>query len=243
MKQWRGKELAMILQDPLTSLNPVYSIGSQVGEVFRLENRRMNTATMKRKVVDVLESVNIPSARRRLNDYPFQFSGGMRQRVSAAMNIARSPKLLIADEPTTALDVTVQYQFLGLLKKMQEENHMGLILVTHDLGVVAETCDSIAVMYAGKIVEQGTVANVYRRPAHPYTQALLRSIPTLGQKRDRLYQTSGEPPNLLALPKGCRFHLRCDRAMDICRHAAPPETTVDGGGRASCWLLKKRDAD
>jgi oligopeptide/dipeptide ABC transporter ATP-binding protein len=239
MKQWRGKKISMILQDPLMSLNPVYTIGAQVAEAFRLDKIKH---AIKQHVIDVLESVKIPSAGERLNSYPFQFSGGMRQRTAAAIAIARSPKLLIADEPTTSLDVTIQAQFLKLLKEMQQQNNMTLILVTHDLSIVAEICDRVAIMYAGRIVESGSVRRVYENPGHPYTQALMQAIPRIGRKRKRLFQIKGEPPNLVSLPAGCYFHPRCHEVMDICRVEYPPVFNIGEDGYATCWLLKKGEA-
>lgn len=236
----RGKKIGMILQDPLMSLNPVYTIGDQVGETFRLD--KLRGAIVKQKSINVLSSVNIPSAVERLGSYPFQFSGGMRQRTSAAIAIARSPKLLIADEPTTSLDVTIQDQFLKLLKELQRNNNMALIMVTHDLGIVAEVCDRVAVMYAGRIVETGTVKRVYEKPGHPYTQALMQAIPRLGRRTRRLFQIEGEPPNPAKLPTGCYFHPRCFKVMDICRTEYPPIFNIDSDGYAACWLLKKGDA-
>ena len=238
MVRWRGKRIAMILQDPLMSLNPVFSIGNQVAESFKFDGKTMSHSVLRQKVVDVLGSVKIPSAERRLKNYPFQFSGGMRQRTAAAIAIARSPKLLIADEPTTSLDVTIQDQFLRLLKEMQQRKNMGLIFVTHDLGIVAESCDRVAIMYAGKIVEEGSVKRVFETPAHPYTRALMQALPKIGSKRRRLYQIDGEPPNLSNLPPGCSFHPRCPDAMEICMTQYPPEFRVSGEGHASCWLLK-----
>ncbi|OGO21146.1 MAG: dipeptide/oligopeptide/nickel ABC transporter ATP-binding protein [Chloroflexi bacterium RBG_16_50_9] len=240
MRRWRGKKIAMILQDPLMSLNPVYTIGNQVAEAFRLDN--IKRALIKQKAVDVLSNVKIPSAGERLDCYPFQFSGGMRQRTAAAIAIARSPKLLIADEPTTSLDVTIQDQFLRLLKEMQQRNNMGLILVTHDLGIVAESCDRVAIMYAGRIVESGSVRRVYKNPAHPYTQALMMALPKLESRSKRLFQIKGEPPNPASLPPGCSFHPRCPEAMDICSREYPPLFAVDNDGYALCWLLKKGGA-
>ena len=241
IRDLRGKTIAMILQDPLTSLNPVYTIGNQVGEAFKLSGDK-KWKTIRQKVIDILNQVKIPSAEQRLKDYPFQFSGGMRQRVLAATGIARKPKLLIADEPTTSLDVTIQDQFLRLLKELQRQTQMSLILVTHDLGIVAETCDRVAVMYAGKIVEIGSVERVYQAPAHPYTNALMMALPKLERKTRRLYQIEGEPPNLNELPSGCTFHPRCPSVMDICQEEYPPEVPVSGGGTATCWLLVKRGA-
>jgi oligopeptide/dipeptide ABC transporter ATP-binding protein len=239
MRRWRGKEISMILQDPLMSLNPVYTIGSQVAESFRLDGIKQ---AIRQRVIDVLSSVNIPSAAERLDNYPFQFSGGMRQRTAAGIAIARSPRLLIADEPTTSLDVTIQAQFLNLLKDIQQRNNMGLILVSHDLSIVAEVCDRVAIMYAGRIVESGTVKRVYGNPSHPYTQALMQSIPRLGQKRRRLFQIEGEPPNPAGLPTGCYFHPRCNQAMDICRVEYPPVFALGEDGHAACWLLEKGEA-
>ncbi len=236
MRRWRGKKISMILQDPLMSLNPVYTIGSQVAEAFRLDKIKH---AIRQRVIDVLSSVKIPSAAERLDDYPFQFSGGMRQRTAAAIAIARSPRLLIADEPTTSLDVTIQAQFLNLLKDIQRRNNMGLILVSHDLSIVAEVCDRVAIMYAGRIVESGSVKRVYKNPGHPYTRALMQAIPRLGQKQKRLFQIEGEPPNPARLPSGCYFHPRCRRAMDICRVQYPPSFAIGEDGYAACWLLDK----
>ena len=240
MRHWRGKKISMILQDPLMSLNPVYTIGDQVAEAFALD--RVRRVTIRRRVIDVLSSVKIPSAAERLDCYPFQFSGGMRQRTAAAIAIARSPKLLIADEPTTSLDVTIQAQFLKLLKEIQQQNNMALILVSHDLSIVAEICDRVAIMYAGRIVESGTVKRVYEHPGHPYTQALMQAIPILGHKKKRLFQIEGEPPNLARLPAGCHFHPRCRKAMDICRVEYPPMFNMGEDSYAACWLLKKGKA-
>ena len=239
MRQWRGSKISMVLQDPLMSLNPVLTIGSQVAEAFQLDKIKHG---VRQRVIDVLGSVKIPSPAERLGNYPFQFSGGMRQRTSAAIAIARSPKLLIADEPTTSLDVTIQAQFLRLLKEIQQQNKMALILVSHDLSIVAEVCDRVAIMYAGRIVESGTVKRVYENPGHPYTQALMQAIPRLGEKKKRLFQIEGEPPNLARLPAGCSFHPRCPKAMDICRVEYPPIFSMGEDGYATCWLLKKGEA-
>jgi oligopeptide transport system ATP-binding protein len=239
MRHIRGKDIAMILQDPLMSLNPVYTIGNQVSEAFRLEGDKNNQQSLIEKVVHVLNLVKISSPEHRVNDYPFQLSGGMRQRVVAAIAIARQPKLLIADEPTTSLDVTIQDQFLRLLKQMQKQSNMGLILITHDLAIVAENCDRIAVMYAGKVVENGSVKEVYSNPLHPYTKALMQALPKLDSKRKRLYQIEGEPPNLLRLLPGCSFWPRCPSAMDICKTEYPPLTQVNNNRSVACWLLKR----
>ena len=237
MRQWRGKVIAMILQDPLTSLNPCYTIGNQVSEPFKLEKGNEERKSIKRQVIDILKSVNIPVPEHRMKDYPFQFSGGMRQRVLAAIAIARNPRLLIADEPTTSLDVTIQDQFLRLLKEMQKQTNMGLVMITHDLGIVAETCDRVAIMYAGRIVESGTVQRVFLSPAHPYTEALMEALPKMESKT--LFKIKGEPPNLLQLPAGCSFWPRCHKVIDICRIEYPPMFPVANGGEASCWLLQK----
>ncbi len=236
MAKWRGKKIGMILQDPLSSLNPVHTVGRQVGEALRLDDNNSRIGIIKQKVLDLLEKVKIPSAAGRMDQYPFQFSGGMRQRVLAAVSMARQPKLLIADEPTTALDVTIQDQFLRLLKQMQREYGLALLLVTHDLGLVAETCDRVAVMYAGRIVETGTVEQVFESPTHPYTKALMMALPDLGTRKKRLFQIAGEPPNLLNLPDGCAFASRCNKAMEICTKEYPPSLPAGHGSRTACWL-------
>lgn len=237
MRAVRGQQIAMILQDPLMSLNPVFTVGNQVAESFRLHGQGGSWAEVRRKVIEVLGKVNIPSPERRIKAYPFQFSGGMRQRTVAAMAIAGQPDLLIADEPTTSIDVTIQDQFLRLLRQMQQDNGMAMILVTHDLGIVAETCNRVAVMYAGRIVEIGNVDDVLSRPAHPYTEALLKALPVMGERRKRLFQIPGEPPNLLDLPAGCSFQPRCHRATDACRTSAPPMVRLDATREAACWHL------
>jgi oligopeptide/dipeptide ABC transporter ATP-binding protein len=237
MRKIRGSQISMILQDPLMALNPVYTIGNQVRESFQLD--KVDPSLITQKSVDVLQSVKIPSAKERLNTYPFQFSGGMRQRTCAAMAIAREPRLLIADEPTTSLDVTIQDQFMKLLKEIQQKNKMALILVTHDLGLVAETCDRVAIMYAGRIVETGSVLRVFEKPGHPYTQALMKAVPRLGRKGRRLFQIEGEPPNPAELPPGCYFHPRCFKVKDICRREYPPVVNIGDDGYAACWLLQK----
>ena len=239
MRQWRGKVIAMILQDPLTSLNPCYTIGNQVSEPFKLEKSNELRKNIKQQAIDVLRRVKIPTPERRMNDYPFQFSGGMRQRVLAAMAIARDPRLLIADEPTTSLDVTIQDQFLRLLKDMQKQTNMGLIMITHDMGIVAETCDRVAIMYAGRIVETGTVKRVFQSPAHPYTEALMQALPKIESKSKKLFQIKGEPPNLLQLPSGCSFWPRCHKVINICHIEFPPMIPVASGGEAACWLQQK----
>ena len=217
----RGPEISMVFQDALSSLNPVFPVGWQIGEMFR-KHRGMNKSDSLNEAIRLMERVQIPGAKQRVKAYPHQFSGGMRQRIMIAMAIALDPAVLIADEPTTALDVTVQAQVMRLLKELQEERQMGLILITHDLGVVADVADKIAVMYAGRIVEQADVYDLYAQPGHPYTKGLLDSIPRLDQKGETLAAIGGLPPNLAAIPPGCPFNPRCPYAQDVCRVDPPP---------------------
>ncbi|OYN95681.1 oligopeptide transport system ATP-binding protein [Propionibacteriaceae bacterium ES.041] len=232
MQQVRGPEISMIFQDALSSLNPVFPVGWQIAEMFR-QHRGTNKSDAWKQAVRLMEQVNIPAARERVRAYPHQFSGGMRQRIMIAMAIALDPAVLIADEPTTALDVTVQAQIMSLLKELQVERKMGLILITHDLGVVADVADRIAVMYAGRLVETADVFDLYARPGHPYTKGLLESIPRLDQKGQTLSAIGGLPPNLLRIPDGCAFNPRCRFATDICRTGAPPQLVELGHNRAS----------
>uniref|UniRef100_A0AAU3GR64 ABC transporter ATP-binding protein n=2 Tax=Streptomyces TaxID=1883 RepID=A0AAU3GR64_9ACTN len=234
----RGQEMAMIFQDALSSLNPVLSVGAQLGEMF-VVHRGMSRGDAKAKAIELMDRVRIPAARQRVGDYPHQFSGGMRQRIMIAMAMALEPSLIIADEPTTALDVTVQAQVMDLLAELQRELNMGLILITHDLGVVADVADKIAVMYAGRIVETSPVHPIYQAPAHPYTKGLLRSIPRLDQKGQELYAIKGLPPNLLHIPPGCAFHPRCPLAQDVCRTDVPPLYTVNEERRSACHFWKE----
>src|SRR5215212_4362374 len=217
----RGAEMAMIFQDALSSLNPVLSVGDQLGEMF-VVHRGMSRKDARAKAVELMDRVRIPAAEERVRQYPHQFSGGMRQRIMIAMALALEPALIIADEPTTALDVTVQAQVMELLAELQREYHMGLVLITHDLGVVADVADRIVVMYAGRIVETSPVHELYKRPAHPYTKGLLDSIPRLDHKGQVLYAIKGLPPNLLKIPTGCAFNPRCPMAQDVCRTEEPP---------------------
>ncbi|MFW6597194.1 ABC transporter ATP-binding protein [Propionibacteriaceae bacterium Y2011] len=230
LREVRGPEISMIFQDALSALNPVFPVGWQISEMFR-QHRGLNRSDARERTIRLMERVQIPGAAQRVDAYPHQFSGGMRQRIMIAMAIALDPAVLIADEPTTALDVTVQAQIMKLLKELQEERQMGLILITHDLGVVADVADRIAVMYAGRIVEQAGVLDAYGSPAHPYTKGLLESIPRVDQKGQQLAAIGGLPPNLLHIPPGCPFNPRCRYAVDICREGPPPPLRTLGGER------------
>jgi oligopeptide transport system ATP-binding protein len=234
----RGPEISMIFQDALSSLNPVFPVGWQIAEMFRV-HQGMNRSDAYERAIGLMERVQIPGARQRVKAYPHQFSGGMRQRIMIAMAIALDPAVLIADEPTTALDVTVQAQIMSLLAELQEERRMGLILITHDLGVVADVADRISVMYAGAIVERAEVLDLYAAPAHPYTEGLLESIPRLDQKGEVLYAIKGLPPNLMAMPSGCPFHPRCPRAQDICRTDEPELREVVPGRFSKCHFAEE----
>ncbi|WDZ86735.1 ABC transporter ATP-binding protein [Micromonospora cathayae] len=238
----RGSTMALVFQDALSALNPVLSIGDQLGEVFRL-HRGASRRAARAEAVELLRLVGIPAPDRRVRDFPHQFSGGMRQRILIAMAVALGPRLLIADEPTTALDVTVQAQILDLIDRLRQELGMGVLLITHDLGVAAELADRVAVMYAGRIVETGTVADTLDHPAHPYTAALLRSVPDLLDPGEPLRPIPGSPPNLLALPDGCAFHPRCARADDRCRASRPPRRPLTGPDRTVACHHPEEDAD
>ncbi|MDX2389834.1 ABC transporter ATP-binding protein [Streptomyces sp. NPDC054904] len=234
----RGAKMAMIFQDALSSLNPVVSVGAQLGEMYEV-HRGMSRKDSRAKAVELMDRVKIPAAKERVGDYPHQFSGGMRQRIMIAMAMALEPSLIIADEPTTALDVTVQAQVMDLLAELQRELNMGLILITHDLGVVADVADKIAVMYAGRIVEAAPVHAIYGAPAHPYTRGLLDSIPRLDQKGQELYAIKGLPPNLLAIPPGCAFNPRCPMARPVCRTEVPPLAEVGPDRTSACFFWKE----
>jgi len=234
MRDVRGKLISMVLQDPMTSLNPVFDIGDQIGESITTHFKQ-KAGNLMAEVVEALRKVKIPAAEKRVDAYPHQLSGGMKQRVVGAIAIACQPRLLIADEPTTSLDVTIQAQYLQLLKELQEEYGMALIFITHDFGIVADICDRVAVMYAGQIVETAPVATIFDEPAHPYTAALLRSVPKLDQKVDRLEIIPGQPPRPGKFPTGCRFAPRCPHADHKCVSEAPPITKLDSQHEVRCW--------
>lgn len=236
MKKIRGREIGMIFQDPMTCLNPTQKIGKQIEEAIRLHNS-LTKDELDKRVIEMLELVSVPSPKERAKQYPHQFSGGMRQRVMIAIGLACEPKLLIADEPTTALDVTIQAQILELVKKIQHEKGIAVLLITHDLGVVANMADKVAVMYAGKIVEMGTCREVMKNPQHPYTKALLAAKPKAGQSREKkLTCIEGMPPSLLNPPVGCAFADRCSVCQEICRKQLPETIRVDGEHTVSCHL-------
>ena len=240
MERIRGSQIGMILQDPMTALNPLFTIGDQVAEAFRRE--KLSKAEIRDRVIDVLRKVRIPAPDKRLGAYPHQFSGGMRQRVAIAINLASSPRLLIADEPTTALDVTVQLQILELLRQIQGDTGMGMILVTHDLHLVSRFCDDVAIMYAGRIVEAGPVSKVFNAPEHPYTQGLLDAVPTLDQDAERLALIPGNPPTMHNLPGGCRFEPRCPVSLGQCASEYPEWYRLGQDRRVACWQMKQRIA-
>jgi oligopeptide/dipeptide ABC transporter ATP-binding protein len=235
MRRIRGKRIAMILQDPMASLNPLFTVGDQVAEPIRVHEGGGRSSAWTR-ARDLLKAVRIPAPESRVRDYPHQLSGGMRQRIVGAIAISCAPRLLIADEPTTALDVTIQAQYLALLRDLQREHGLALVFITHNLGIVAKMCDQVAVMYAGRIVESGPVKRIFDEAAHPYTRALLESIPRLGDSDRRLTSIEGQPPDLASLPAGCSFAPRCTRVMDRCREEAPPEFRLAAAHTARCWL-------
>ncbi len=237
MRSYRGKMISMILQDPMASLNPVFTIGDQVAEPVQLHQKLQGHQIIE-AVISALRMLKIPSPETRLRDYPHQMSGGMKQRVGGAIAISCHPKLLIADEPTTALDATIQAQYLALLRDIQRQTNVAIIFITHDFGIVAKMCHRVAVMYAGKIVETAATRELFERPKHPYTIALLNSVPRLERKVDRLYYMEGQPPQMVNLPPGCRFHPRCPDVQEICREQEPPEVEISDGHFVSCWRLK-----
>ena len=238
----RGKDISMVFQDPMTSLNPLYTIQRQMEEVLILHEPQMNAAQRKARCLELLSAVGIPNPQERLKEYPNQFSGGMRQRVIIAIALATNPRLLIADEPTTALDVTIQEQILELMRKLVKEHNTALILITHDLAVVSQMVDRINVMYCGKLVETGSTEDIVSFNAHPYTEGLLNSIPKLYEDRDRLDYIPGMVPNMFELPEGCYFAPRCRYCQEICRHQQPAMREVGPGHLAACHFpLKKKD--
>ena len=235
MRRLRGDRISMILQDPMVALNQLLTVGYQLGECFKFHDKAQGS--LKDKCIRLLKKVQVPAPEARLNFYPFQLSGGISQRVLISAGIANSPDLLIADEPTTALDVTIQAQILELLKELQKEFDSAIILVTHDLASVAQICSRVLVMYAGRIVEKAPVKTFYKNPAHPYSIGLIKSLPKLGRKVDQLYSIEGQPPSLFNIPDGCRFAPRCENAKAICKEKYPPEVEIENGHKVSCWLF------
>ena len=241
MRDIRGKRIAMILQDPMASLNPLFTIGDQVAEPIRVHEGASRASAWSR-ARELLKAVRIPSPETRVKQYPHEMSGGMRQRIVGAVGISCEPRLLIADEPTTSLDLTIQAQYLNLLRDLQQAHGLALIFITHNLGIVAKMCDRLAVMYAGRMVESGPVSQIFNAPVHPYTKALLSSIPRMTDSDQRLTAIEGQPPDLAALPPGCAFAPRCREAFDRCREQAPPEFAPDPGRSARCWLAPAAQA-
>ena len=237
MQRIRGQEICMILQDPMTSLNPVFTVGNQLIETIRT-NTDAGGSGLRAKAIQFLEKVKIASPELRVSSFPHQMSGGMRQRVVGAIAISGAPNLLIADEATTSLDATIQYQYLALLKELQEETGMAIIFITHDFGIVAKMCDRVAVMYAGRVVEMADVRSLFNEPAHPYTEALMKSVPNVDEEIDFLYSIEGQPPALDDLPPGCTFADRCPYVMDKCHQEFPPGIEVGAGHVATCWKLQ-----
>ncbi len=238
MENVRGSRIGMVLQDPMTALNPVFDIEDQVGEALRI-HKDMTGEVLETEVIDMLRKVRIPAPEIRMKDYPHQLSGGMRQRVVGAIGISCDPAVLIADEPTTSLDATIQAQYLRLLRELQELTGVGIIFITHDFGIVAKMCDRVAVMYAGKIVEQGDVRQIFNNPSHPYTEALIQSVPKMEVREERLYSIPGQPPALWDLPQGCSFADRCRHTHDKCLEAFPDVFDVGDGQVSACYLREK----
>ena len=239
MSGFRGKCCSIVFQDPMTSLNPVFTIGNQLREAIELHTDRKGKASLAR-AIEMLELVGINEPQKRVKQYPHELSGGMRQRVMIAMALACEPDILIADEPTTALDVTIQAQILELMQSLQKKMGMAVILVTHDLGVIADMCDNIIVMYGGHICERGTADEIFYNPRHEYTKGLLRSIPNVNNMKEKLIPIAGTPINVLNLPKGCAFCARCDEAMKICLEQQPEELTINENHKAACWMNVRR---
>lgn len=240
MRRIRGREIGAIFQDPLTSLNPLYTVGQQIAETI-VTHLPLSWAQARERAIELLEATGIPAARERIDHYPHQFSGGMRQRVVIALALAAEPKLIVADEPTTALDVSIQAQIIELLKRLCREQGTAVMLITHDMGVIAETADRVVVMYAGRVAEVGPVRDVIHAPRHPYTSGLMGSIPSVHQHTERLVQIDGAMPRLNAIPKGCAFNPRCPQVMPRC-HLERPELMPAGSSRAACWLHDKENA-
>lgn len=241
--QFAGNEVAMIFQDPMTCLNPVFTIGNQIAESLFHKYGKISKDEIKKRSVELLSLVGINEPEKRLSQYPHEFSGGMRQRAMIAMALAGSPKLLIADEPTTALDVTIQAQILELLKDIQQKTGMAIVLITHDLGIVADMADDVVVMYGGKIVEQGSVQSIFHNPRHPYTKGLIRSLPDLSKKGEKLIPIEGNPIDLLDLPDGCAFAPRCENCLKVCISHMPADYIEADGHTTACWLYDKRAKD
>ena len=239
MRELRGSQLTMILQDPMMSLNPLFTIGEQIAEPLRI-HRHMRGARLVERIKELLRGVRIPSPEVRLREYPHQMSGGMRQRIVGAIGISCEPQLLIADEPTTSLDVTIQAQYLNLLKDIQQRSRLAMIFITHNIGIVAKMCDNVGVMYAGKLVERAPVRTIFNQPAHPYTEALLQAVPKLTDRSKRLWSIEGQPPDLANPPTGCPFNPRCPHAEDRCRREVPPEFQVGENHYTRCWLWEGR---
>ena len=237
MEKFRGDECCMIFQNPMTCLNPVYTIGNQLVEALRAHDKKISKEEAEKRAMEMMEMVGINNVQKRMKQYPHEFSGGMRQRVMIAMGLICHPQLLIADEPTTALDVTIQAQILDLMKDLQKKTKMGIIFITHNLGVVADICDKVSVMYAGRIVEQGPVDDIFYEPAHPYTKGLLRSMPRVdAESYERLIPIEGTPVDMLNPPEGCPFAPRCEHCMKICLKKMPPYVEVGEKHRSACWL-------
>jgi oligopeptide/dipeptide ABC transporter ATP-binding protein len=237
MRAYRGKMISMILQDPMSSLNPVFTIGDQISESVRL-HQGLPENMVEPEVISALRLLRIPAPEVRLKEYPFQLSGGMRQRVVGSIAMSCRPRVLIADEPTTALDATIQAQYLSLFDDIQQKTNVAIIFITHDFGVVARICDRVGVMYAGRFVETAPTRDIFKAPKHPYTAALIASVPTLEKNEKRLFSIDGQPPSMLRLPPGCRFAPRCSLCMDICKEQEPPEIKLSDNHSVSCWRVK-----
>ncbi|MEZ4741838.1 MAG: ABC transporter ATP-binding protein [Bdellovibrionota bacterium] len=239
LERLRGNDIAMVFQEPMTALNPVYTVGQQISEVFRI-HQKLGRKEAKEAAIQMIKKVRIPDPEKRYDEYPFQLSGGMRQRILVAIALSCDPKLLIADEPTTALDVTIQLQILNLMKELQQDMGTAIILITHDLGVVAEMADDVTVMYAGKVIESGSVFDVFQNPTHPYTRGLLNSIPKItDDKGTKLSTIKGLVPSIFNQPKGCRFNNRCDIAIPLCQKAVPELKPISGSHRAACFRMQE----